>query len=52
MGLQHSNQGVLSGAREIVRREGGGEVRVVNGAGKIVRASRIADSGNGSRGAA
>jgi hypothetical protein len=39
----------LAPAREIVRREGGGEVRVINGAGKIVRARRIADSADGSR---
>ena len=32
----------LARAREVVRREGGGEVRVVNDAGKIVRASRVA----------
>lgn len=32
----------LAGAREMVRREGGSEVRVVNAAGKIVRATRIA----------
>lgn len=28
-------------AREVVRREGGGEVRVVNDAGKIVRLSKV-----------
>lgn len=40
----------LARARDLVRREGGGEVRVVNDAGKIVRASRIGkQSGNGSR---
>jgi hypothetical protein len=32
----------LARARELARREGGGEVRVVNRAGKIVRSSRIA----------
>jgi len=31
----------LARARDVVRREGGGEVRVVNDAGKIVRASRV-----------
>jgi Uncharacterized protein conserved in bacteria (DUF2188) len=31
----------LAQARDQVRREGGGEVRVVNDAGKIVRSSRI-----------
>jgi Uncharacterized protein conserved in bacteria (DUF2188) len=31
----------LARARDQVRREGGGEVRVVNRAGKIVRSSRI-----------
>jgi Uncharacterized protein conserved in bacteria (DUF2188) len=40
----------LARARDLVRREGGGEVRVVNDAGKIVRASRIVKQGaNGSR---
>jgi Uncharacterized protein conserved in bacteria (DUF2188) len=34
----------LARAREVVRREGGGEVRLVNDAGKIVRSSRV---GNG-----
>lgn len=37
-------------ARELVRRDGGGEVRVVNGASKIVRSSRIERRAtNGSR---
>ena len=31
----------LARARDVVRREGGGEVRVVNEAGKIVRSSRV-----------
>jgi uncharacterized protein (DUF2345 family) len=31
----------LARAREVVRREGGGEVRLVNDAGKIVRSSRV-----------
>lgn len=31
----------LARARDQVRREGGGEVRIVNDAGKIVRSSRI-----------
>jgi hypothetical protein len=31
----------LARARDVVRREGGGEVRVVNDAGKIVRSSRV-----------
>lgn len=31
----------LARAREAVRREGGGEVRLVNDAGKIVRSSRV-----------
>ncbi len=31
----------LTRAREAVRREGGGEVRLVNDAGKIVRSSRV-----------
>ncbi len=31
----------LARARDLVRREGGGEVRVVNDSGKIIRASRI-----------
>ncbi len=40
----------LARARELVRREGGGEVRVINGSGKIVRASRIGrQAANGSR---
>jgi hypothetical protein len=40
----------LARARDQVRREGGGEVRVVNDAGKIVRSSRIkAQPGRGTR---
>jgi hypothetical protein len=40
----------LARARDQVRREGGGEVRVVNDAGKIVRSSRIkAQPGRGAR---
>jgi len=35
----------LSRARDVVRREGGGEVRVFNDAGKIVRSSRVGISG-------
>jgi len=31
----------LARARDVVRREGGGEVRLVNDAGKIVRSSRV-----------
>jgi hypothetical protein len=31
----------LARARDVLRREGGGEVRVVNDAGKIVRSSRV-----------
>ena len=31
----------LARARAVVRREGGGEVRVVNDAGKIVRSSKV-----------
>jgi hypothetical protein len=31
----------LARAREVVRREGGGEVRLINDAGKIVRSSRV-----------
>lgn len=31
----------LARAREVVRREGGGEVRLVNDAGKIVRSSQV-----------
>jgi uncharacterized protein (DUF2345 family) len=31
----------LARARDVVRREGGGEVRVVNDAGKIVRSSHV-----------
>lgn len=31
----------LARARDLVSREGGGEVRVVNDAGKIIRASQI-----------
>jgi uncharacterized protein (DUF2345 family) len=31
----------LARARDVVRREGGGEVRVVNDAGKIVRSSKV-----------
>jgi hypothetical protein len=31
----------LERARAVVRREGGGEVRVVNDAGKIVRSSKV-----------
>ncbi len=41
----------LARAREQVRREGGGEVRLVNDAGKIVRSGRVgAAVRNGSRG--
>jgi Uncharacterized protein conserved in bacteria (DUF2188) len=40
----------LARARDLVRREGGGEVRVVNDAGKIVRSSHIgARAHNGMR---
>lgn len=39
----------LARARDIVRREGGGEVRVVNSAGKIVRASRVGSSSTNGR---
>lgn len=31
----------LARAREVVRREGGGEVRLINDAGKIVRSSQV-----------
>lgn len=31
----------LARARDVVRREGGGEVRIVNEAGKIVRSSTV-----------
>ncbi len=31
----------LARARDVVRREGGGEVRLINDAGKIVRSSRV-----------
>jgi 1,2-phenylacetyl-CoA epoxidase PaaB subunit len=31
----------LARARDVVRREGGGEVRLINEAGKIVRSSRV-----------
>jgi hypothetical protein len=37
----------LARAREVVRREGGGEVRVVNDAGKIVRSSRVEGQADG-----
>lgn len=36
-----TKEGALARAREVVRREGGGEVRLVNKAGKIVRSSRV-----------
>lgn len=38
----------LARARDQVRREGGGEVRVVNDAGKIVRSSRVGSNGRNS----
>ncbi|HTD09835.1 MAG TPA: DUF2188 domain-containing protein [Solirubrobacteraceae bacterium] len=31
----------LARARDVVRREGGGEVRLINDAGKIIRSSRV-----------
>jgi hypothetical protein len=31
----------LARARDVVRREGGGEVRLINDAGKIVRSSQV-----------
>jgi 1,2-phenylacetyl-CoA epoxidase PaaB subunit len=37
----------LAQARDVVRREGGGEVRVVNDAGKIVRASKVGGQAGG-----
>jgi len=36
-----TEQRALARAREVVRREGGGEVRVVNDVGKIVRTSKV-----------
>ncbi len=45
-----SKERALARARDLVRREGGGEVLVVNEAGKIVRASRIGtQTGGGTR---
>lgn len=38
----------LARAREVVRREGGGEVRLVNDAGKIVQSSRVGTGTHGS----
>lgn len=37
----NTKERALARAREVVRREGGGEVRLVNDAGKIVRSSRV-----------
>jgi hypothetical protein len=37
----------LARARDVVRREGGGEVRLVNDAGKIVRSSRVRANARG-----
>ncbi len=46
----NTREQALARARDQVRREGGGEVRVVNDAGKIVRSSRIGSNGrNGMR---
>lgn len=39
----------MARARDVVRREGGGEVRVVNDAGKIVRSSKVARAARSSR---
>jgi Uncharacterized protein conserved in bacteria (DUF2188) len=40
----------LARARDVVRREGGGEVRLINDAGKIVRSSQVlANPQSGSR---
>lgn len=37
----NTQERAVARAREVVRREGGGEVRVVNDAGKIVRSSKV-----------
>ena len=39
----------LARARDLVRREGGGEVRVINDAGKIVRASTVTQAAKNGR---
>lgn len=38
---EETEERALARAREVVRREGGGEVRLLNDAGKIVRSSRV-----------
>jgi stage III sporulation protein SpoIIIAA len=38
---EETEERALARAREVVRREGGGEVRLINDAGKIVRSSRV-----------
>jgi hypothetical protein len=42
-----TQKGAVARAKEAVRREGGGEVRVVNEAGKIVRSSKVQASAAG-----
>ena len=37
-----TKEAAVARARDVVSREGGGEVRIVDSAGKIVRSSRIA----------
>jgi hypothetical protein len=41
----------LARARDVVRREGGGEVRLINAAGKIVRSSQVKATRQGRRAA-
>jgi hypothetical protein len=50
---ESSKQAAVDRARSAVRREGGGEIRIMNRAGKMVESrnvtSRIASAGTGSR---